>query len=131
MRNIILAALICVACILNPGQRAYADTLTWSWQAPTARTDGSAFDMATEGAGYHVWFNGEPALNMNGEPLLLSVGANNLSRAFPTGQVCAEFTTVDRDGRETPFRSDPVCKSVLAPPGVPSSISVIITVTPP
>jgi len=98
-----------------------ADTLTWSWTAPTARTDGTSFDMATEGKGYRVFFNGVA------DPTLLSEGSNGLEKTFPPGQVCAEFTTVDLQDRES-VKSPASCKDVLAPPGAPSNVTVVITV---
>lgn len=106
---------------------ARADNLQWSWTAPTTRTDGTPFDMATEGSGYQVWFNDVQEVDANGDPLLLSAGANQLTKIFPAGQICAEFATKDVDGRVGP-KSAPVCKDVLAPPGEPSNVTVTIII---
>ena len=120
--TIAAAATLLVINLLTINQ-AHADTLTWSWTAPTARSDGTAFDMATEGKGYRVWFNGVA------EQSLLSGGANGLEKTFQPGQVCAEFTTVDKQDRES-IKSPPSCKDVMAPPGEPSNVTVTITVGP-
>jgi len=98
-----------------------ADTLSWSWTAPTQRADGTLFDMSTEGQGYRVHFNGVA------EPVLLQPGDNALTKTFQSGQVCAEFQTIDTEGRES-IKSPPSCKDVLAPPGEPSNVTVTITV---
>jgi len=100
---------------------AMADTLTWSWTAPTQRTDGTLFDMSTEGKGYRVYFNGVA------EAQLLQPGDIDLVKTFPQGQVCAEFQTVDPEDRESVL-SSPSCKAVLAPPGEPSNVTVTIIV---
>ena len=97
------------------------DTLNWSWTAPTQRADGTLFDMNTEGQGYRVIFNGVA------EPVLLQPGDNALTKTFQSGQVCAEFQTIDTQGRES-IKSPPSCKDVLAPPGEPSNVTVTITI---
>ena len=100
---------------------ALADTLDWKWTAPVERTDGTAFDMTTEGQGYRVFFNGVA------ETTLLDPGSTVLIKVFPAGEVCAEFTTVDTEGRES-IKSPPSCKTVKAPPGEPSNVTVTVTV---
>jgi hypothetical protein len=103
---------------------AHADDLTWSWNAPTKRTDGAAFNMATEGAGYWLYLNGAK------EPSMLLPGSTKLIKTVPaSGSFCAEFSTQDVDGREGP-KSTAVCKDVLAPPGAPTSVTVTITISP-
>jgi hypothetical protein len=114
----------------------HADTLTWSWSAPTAREDTSPFDMATEGAGFQIKFNGVLELDSNGNPLMLSPGANGIAKSFPTGDVCIEVATQDIDGRLGRFTeavnnsTQTACKSVLAPPGEITNLEVQITITP-
>lgn len=117
MKNILISSLLLLVFSSN----TIADDLQWSWTAPVARTDGTSFDMATEGAGYRVWFNDVL------ESIMLSAGSNALTKVFPAGQVCAKFATVDIDGREGP-QSAPVCKDVFAPPGAPSNVTVTIIV---
>ena len=117
-----LTAIFLLALVLASGSRtAAADTLDWTWTAPVERTDGTAFDMDTEGQGYRVFFNGVA------ETTLLDPGSTVLIKVFPAGEVCAEFTTVDTEGRES-IKSPPSCKTVKAPPGEPSNVTVTVTV---
>lgn len=114
----------------------HADTLNWSWDAPTTRTDGTPFDMTNDGAGYQIMFNGVLEMDGSGNPLLLSPGANGLSKDFPAGDVCIQVATQDTDGRLSTFTdavndsSQTACKGVLAPPGQVTNITVTITVVP-
>lgn len=115
---------------------ANADTLTWAWEAPVERSDGSAFDMSSEGAGYQVMFNGVLEVDTDGSPLLLSNGANGLSKDFPAGDVCIQLATQDAEGRLSTFTeavnnaSQTACKRVNAPPNAPTNITVTITIVP-
>ena len=106
----------------------HADEVTWTWNAPTDRIDGTPLDFATEGAGYHVWFDGVQEMDSNGDPLLLSVGPNNLTKAFPAGEICAKLTAVDLEGRESGF-SNEACATVVAPPGAPSNVTVTVVIS--
>jgi hypothetical protein len=114
---------------------AHADVLTWSWSAPTAREDGTAFDMATEGAGYQIKFNGVLELDPNGNPLLLGSGSNGVEKEFPAGDICIEVATQDSEGRLGRFTeavnnsTQTACKSVLTPPGEVTNLTVRITIT--
>jgi hypothetical protein len=118
-----------LSCTVN------ADTLTWSWNAPTAREDSTPFDMTTEGAGYQIKFNGVLELDANGNPLLLSSGSNGIEKEFPAGDVCIEVATQDTIGRLGRFTdavnnsTQTACKRVLAPPGEITNLEVQITIT--
>jgi len=118
--------------VFNPVQ---ADTLEWTWTAPTERNDGTSFDMLTEGAGYQYMFNGEIQIDADGAPLLLSPGANGLEKTFPAGDVCLQLATQDLQGRLSTSFTEAVnnatqtaCHNVKAPPGMPSNITVNIKV---
>ena len=103
------------------------DTLNWSWTAPVERSDGTSFDMATEGRGYGVYFNDVLEMDPDSptEMLLLSPGDNSLVKTFPPGDICAELITVDTGNRES-GKSERSCKVSLAPPGPPSNLTVTI-----
>jgi hypothetical protein len=112
-----------------------ADELNWTWTAPTTRADGTPFDMATEGAGFLVKFNGVQELDGNGNPLLLEPGSNGLYKTFPqSGEVCISLATQDVDGRVGAYSeavndaTQTACKTVLAPPGVINNLSVTIVI---
>lgn len=131
--------LLCMFFAALTGMKmANADELSWTWTAPISRTDGTAFDMATEGQGYMVWFNDVLEVDTNGDPLMLSEGANGISKVFPSyGQICIDVATVDKDGRIGPKHSavhgitGGTCKEVLAPPGSVTNLTVNIIVSPP
>jgi hypothetical protein len=120
-----------VGMIFNPAQ---ADTLVWSWEAPTTRADDTPFDMMTEGAGYQIMFNGVLELNSDGTPLLLSPGAHGIEKTFPAGDVCIQLATQDNEGRLSAFtdavnnETQTACKEVKAEPGQATSITVKIKV---
>lgn len=103
------------------GNFAQADDLTWTWTAPTARTDGTPL-AASEIEGYRLRLNGAVRTS------LLSAGSTTLVEVVSAaGDVCAEFQTVDTDGRESTWTA-PVCKTVMAAPNPPSSVTVTIII---
>ena len=107
---------------------AFADTGTWNWSAPTTREDATAFNMVTEGAGYHVWIDGVQIMD-GADPLLIPQGTTQYVQVIPTGAtVCAEFATVDNAGRVSITRSAPVCGVALAAPSAPGSVTIQITI---
>jgi len=101
---------------------AVADDLTWSWNPPTERTDGTALP-ASDIEGYRM------KLNSVEQPNLLTAGVNNITVTAPAGQMCASFATEDTGGRKSVWTTD-VCKTVLAPPGEPTSVTVTIVIGP-
>jgi len=121
MKSVLVTITLALVLAIAYSGLVRADTLDWSWTAPTERTDGTAFDMDTEGQGYRVFFNGVA------EATLLDPGSTALIKTFPAGEVCAEFTTVDTEGRES-VKSPPSCKTVLSPPGAPNNVTVTITI---
>jgi len=130
MKNFLLVLLLTLTTTV-----AAADNLTWTWTAPTARTDGTAFDMATEGAGYYVWFNGVPMTDANGDPVLLTKDNNNITKVETTSTtICIALATVDVDGRVGPdsvSMGEVSCKDAKAPPGNPTQINVRVLFDPP
>ena len=117
--------LILSVMLLIPMSVQADDVLRWDFEDPVARTDGTPFDMITEGRGYWVYFNDVLEMDANGDMLLLSPGTNTLTKTFPPGDICAEFITVDTAGRES-VKSERSCKESLAPPGPPSNLTVTI-----
>jgi hypothetical protein len=103
-----------------------AATFNVTWNAATERVDGTPFNMATDGLGYHVWFDGVQEINSDGDPVLLHVGANELSRVVPSGtELCIALSTVPKQGDE----SDPspeTCKTYFAKAGMPSNLTITI-----
>ena len=97
---------------------ALADTLTWEWQSPEFRTDGTLLPPE-EIAGYRFM------LNEIEQPNLLTGGENNLILDIPLGEQCGRFATEDTDGRLSVFTL-PVCKTAKGQPGKPVSVSVKI-----
>jgi len=140
---ILLGALTGVAALVIAGTAIAADTLNWTWTAPTNYDDCSNFDMSVRGAGYHAMFNGVLETDASGNPVLITVGTNTLSKSFPAGQVCLQLRAVDIDGRTGPWSpsiNDPAytdacgntgpmmaCKSVYGAPGEIMNLSVTIT----
>jgi len=114
---------------------AWSDNLSWTWTAPTTRVDGTAFDMATEGSGYYVWFNGVLMEDASGNPVLLTKDNNNITKVETgTTTVCIALATVDVDGRVGPdsvSKGAISCKEAKAPPGHPTEINVKIIFDPP
>ena len=97
---------------------AHADTLTWTWTPPDARTDGTPL-LPEEIAGYRFM------LNTIEQPNLLTGGENNLILDIPLGEQCGQFATEDTEGRLSVF-TDPVCKTAKGLPGKPVSVNVTI-----
>ena len=103
-----------------------ADVLTWAWEPPTAREDNTPL-APEEIAGYGFMLNGAVQVDAAGLPILLIGGENNLILEAPLGEQCAQFNTVDVDGRESVF-TDPreACKIAKGLPGKPVNLTVTI-----
>jgi len=121
----LFAVALITALSLSP---VLADDLTWTWNAPTERTDGTPLQSG-EIAGYNVTLNGALQTNPDGSAKLLSSGANAMTLVAVSGPQCATFATVDTDGRISTW-PEQVCKTVMAPPGPPSNLSVTIVIVP-
>ena len=123
-----LVAVMAISFLLMFSVVAMADTLTWTWTPPDAREDGTPLP-ADEIAGYGMMINGAVITETNvlGEtvPLLLDDGSNAMDYVADLGEQCAQFNTVDTEGRESVF-TDPSCKVAKGLPGKPVSVNVTI-----
>ena len=113
-----LIAILAIFFLLLFSVAAMADTLTWTWTPPDARTDGTLLPPE-EIAGYRFM------LNDIEQPNLLTGGENNLILEASSGNQCGQFATEDTEGRVSIW-TDPVCKDTKAPPGNPNSVTVVI-----
>ena len=87
---------------------AIADTLLISWEAPTARTDGTLLSPQEIG-GFELWVDDVLAQSLPSDQTQVEV------EALP-GERCVKMLTQDTEGRRGPF-SPIVCKEAKASPG--------------
>ena len=114
-----LVAVMAVFLLLIFSVAATADTdVRYDWTDPTHREDGSVL-TAAEIQGYKVRINGVES------PDLLTSGVNYLTITQPPGEICAALATVDTGDRQSAWTAD-VCKTIVATPNAPSSLTVTI-----
>ena len=92
---------------------ALADTLSFTWDDPLTREDGTPITKE-EIAGYHAKLNTIESLDL--------IIGNSLTMTVPIGEHCLELQTEDTDGRLSVFTL-PVCKKAKGPPGKPGNVT--------
>jgi len=107
--------------LLTLSANAYADTADIIWNEPTTRTDGSEL-LLTEIAGYKLYINSVPYK----DPLTNVILIKNTSKTITfIGENIINLTTIDIDGRESPFSPD----IVISGKSSPNYPDVTITIT--
>jgi hypothetical protein len=96
-------------------------SITLSWVAPIANTDGSAISGTLSYNLYTVTATGSTSLQTG------ITGLTNQRTNLNAGTPCYALTAVENGIESSP--TNPVCVTVTAGPNAPTSISVSITIT--
>jgi hypothetical protein len=96
-----------------------------TWANPTTRVDGTAFDPATEIAGYEISLDNSAAIDIPFSPGVTSFDLSTLAafEALKSGTHTLGMAVVDKGGLTSAF-STPATFSVIAQPSVPTSVAV-------
>ncbi len=92
---------------------AYAETKDFTWSNPTFRTDGSAFDAATEQLETRLYCDGDAAI-------VIPNGPTSYSGDFGIGSHTCYATAVDTDGQESDPSNDVTFDVLPARPNPPT-----------
>jgi hypothetical protein len=131
MKKFALAAILVVALVsvayaqttlpspaISVGQ---GDSVTFTWVAPTKRSDGTALTGALSYNLYSVTATGSSLLQAG------ITGTSNIRQNLNVGTPCYSLTAVEAGGGES-AQTPPICVQIVSKPALPTGWTVTVTV---